>query len=416
MKRFATALAIVLAAAVGALYLTSGAKPEALMVTPAIYQSGGLDPLAHLEAPERTPDVDVFYATNRAREGEGGPVRYGNDPTTSLSLGRARVRFGDDVSWTQLHQASRQDPRERPILLELEAVQELPEPAFYGAVNAELARDGDAEVLLYVHGAKVDFYNACVFSAELDHFTGRDMVSIAYAWPTHQNVLTYVSGEDIERGAQSATLLTDFLRALARRTSARKINIISWSAGGPVVARALDALGEPGEPAPDATRIGTVIFAAPDSPVDELMKELPNIHRVAERVVVTASDDDVALRSAADVIGGGQRAGSIGDDLPADEAATVERLQRIELVDVSYGKEQRGFDITGHYYWFRHAWVASDVILALRTRLPAGQRGLEASPIPHVWYLPGDYPERARAAATAALGSTWQRRPRQDQP
>ena len=51
--------------------------------------------------------------------------------------------------------------------------------------------------------------------------------------------------------------------------------------------------------------------------------------------------------------------------------------------------------------------LASDVVLAIRTRLPASQRGLEPSVIRNVWYFPPDYPHRVRASARDALGTTW---------
>jgi hypothetical protein len=43
----------------------------------------------------------------------------------------------------------------------------------------------------------------------------------------------------------------------------------------------------------------------------------------------------------------------------------VSALERLEIVDVSVGAEDRGFDISGHRYWFHHPWASTDVLLAI---------------------------------------------------
>ena len=78
-----------------------------------------------------------------------------------------------------------------------------------------------------------------------------------------------------------------------------------------------------------------------------------------------------------------------------------------EIIDLSHGKEKRGFDINGHHYWYRHPWASSDIIFLLRQDLPAHQCGLEPSNLERVWYLSHDYPERVRQAAEKELEGQW---------
>lgn len=411
------------------LMLSGCGVPNAqLMVTPVIYDGDTLDPFAHVDETHRTPSMTVFFATNRARATGrfDAPMAYGNSLTNTLQLGSARVRFGRDMDWETLHEESRSLKRSNPIGLSLTDVWEhasidlrsgefVPRVTdgsteFFDAINAQLRHAKDPELLIYVHGAKVNFYNACVYAAELDHFAGRDMVSLAYAWPTHQDIFAYLDGEDIARGRASVVPLATLLRLLAEHTTAQKINIICWSAGGRVVSRALNELGKQVSERgmdPAELRLGAVVFAAPDVPVHDFFERLPNIHLVAERVIVTTTDDDIALEKATQFMGGGARAGNLRIDAFGTQFADLGALSRVEVVDVSYGQNDRGFDIGGHDYWFRHAWVASDVILSLRTRLPANQRGLAPTNLPNVWYLPNDYPDRARAAVRNALNGTW---------
>jgi esterase/lipase superfamily enzyme len=405
-----------------------GVPEGSLMVTPLIYAEDGIDPFAHVDPARRTPSQRVFYATNRARAAGhfDDPRAYGNTPTDTLQIGMARVRFGDDLSWDALYDASRTAQRPEPVALRLTDIWEHGsirfedhEPTleatdgsdrFIAAINAQLEVAPDPELIIYVHGAKVNFYDACVFAAELNHFAGRDMVPIAFAWPTHQDIFRYLSGVDVARGRASAETFASLLRMLARRTNARRINIVCWSAGGRVVSRALDDLSHWEDQLrenPAACRLGTVLFAAPDVPVDAFVARLPAIDRVAERIIITASDDDIALEKATQLMGGGQRLGTSSEHLPDTEREAIASASRVELLDVSMGKADRGFDIGGHRYWFRHPWVASDLILAVRTRLPASRRGLSAAPIENVWYFPPDYPRRVRAAVRETLGESW---------
>lgn len=427
MRKAALAISAVWAVLIGG----CGVTPETLMVTPVIYQDGGLDPFNHLADEHRTTTVPVFYATTRQQVFDGETMRYGNRLTESLQLGEAHVQFGDRMRWDDLHSMSRVDPRSRAILLELHRADELGTAPlkkiistegdrktladaehtahrFLAEVENHLRAAKDPEILIFVHGAKVNFYNSCVFAAELDHFTGRDMVTIAFSWPTHQDIFAYLSGEDVTRAYRSADAFACLLELLATQTSARRINILCWSAGGRVVARALQELDtwetDCGRD-PTLLRIGTVVFAAPDVPVHEFVRELPEIDEVAEHTVITSSDDDEALILATKLMGGGERAGS--SEAILEELGAKQGPGNVEFVDVSYGKGDRGFDITGHRYWFRHSWVASDMVLSLRTRLPAAQRGLEPGPADGIWYLPRDYPDRVQRAATEALGEDW---------
>ena len=83
------------------------------------------------------------------------------------------------------------------------------------------------------------------------------------------------------------------------------------------------------------------------------------------------------------------------------------KIDNFEIIDLSRGKEQRGFDIVGHHYWYRHPWASSDILFLLRTDLPAEQRGLSFSEDGQVWYLDPQYPQRIRKAAKKHLDGQW---------
>lgn len=409
----------------------SAPKPATLMSTPVIYSTSAVDPFAHLGPADRTVSSSVFYATNRKpQKSEDGLQEYGNGVSEELHFGRVSVRMGDnDISWQDLYQASMQPDRPAPVPLFLEETHEWAtlDPrnaespalvlspalqAFVDEINDELAKAIDKEIMLYVHGAKNSFLNATVLTAELDHFAGRDFVSFAFAWPAHQNIFTYLFGIDVHRAWHSTLSLHTVIDFLARYTQVEHINLICYSAGGRVASKALFEMHKThadlsARELKKTFKLGTVLFAAADVPLDVFLERLPAIAEMAQNVVVTVSDGDNVLRTASELMGGGERIGSEQAEIREEEFVMDNKIDNFEIIDLSHGKGKRGFDITGHHYWYRHPWASSDIIFLLRTDLPAHRRGLEASELERVWYLTHDYPERIRQAAERELDGQW---------
>ena len=99
-------------------------------------------------------------------------------------------------------------------------------------------------------------------------------------------------------------------------------------------------------------------------------------------------------------MGGGTRIGQHNRDLSQEDLDVVLAADSLEVVDVSYDWEQRGFDITGHRYWFNHPWASSDLILAVRSDLAPEDRALQSTDVKVLWGVPPDYPARLRESLT----------------
>jgi esterase/lipase superfamily enzyme len=196
--------------------------------------------------------MEVFYATGRNAIENGSDTTYGNTVDSQVHFGRALVSFGEgQLQWDELHRASVSADRSQQIAIHLNSVAPMSSitkaivPAepdtinysappeyhpglqpFFDAINAQLVQTSTQELLIYVHGTKVDFLNAVTLTAEIDHFTAREFVSLAYDWPSHQNILDYVIGVDKERAINASYQLKNTLILLAEHTNARKINIL----------------------------------------------------------------------------------------------------------------------------------------------------------------------------------------------
>lgn len=403
-------------------YFLSGCqntKVQPLMPTPLIYHDNDLGPIDNIPETEHFNLRGVFYVTTRERENNLRRIVYGNNESDQVSVGIALISFGDyNLTWNDLSDESKNAERSNEIPLNIAGLLEvgrlevseqgLVEDSKGGATwlmrefTESIERSRNKDVLIYVHGAKVDFYNACAFAAQLDHFMGRDMTSVAFAWPTRQNITAYAFGNDIQRGERAAAALSATIRIIASQSPAKRINIVCWSAGGRVVTKALAQLHDN---SPDTTpellrdtyRIGTVYYAAADVPRNEFIEQLPKINALADKVVVTASTEDQALKQAPLVMGGSPRIGQITPKPISPEQQEIAfAADRLEYVDMSSGSEQRGFNISGHRYWYDHPWASTDMLLAVGTGLPAAERGLSQGVNNLHWIVPDDYPQRIR--------------------
>ena len=411
-----------LLAATLALAGCAGPQIEALMPTPVLFSELDISPLDNIPESERWKPRRVYYATTRQREPNRQRIDYNNDESELISAGLSLIGFGNDqLSWSDLSDYSRSSDRPDTVDLSIAGLLEAGRfrPALDGPVSdddleglswltADLNRSIDSardkDLLIYVHGAKVNFYNANVFAAQLDHFMGRDMTSIAFSWPTRQNILAYGTGSDVERAYRAAPALASLIEVLATRSHARRIHIVCWSAGGRVTTAALKELYERnengGQDARERFRIGTVYFAAADVPTSEFLTALPDINSLANRIVVTLSSKDEALNMGQTFMGGGARIGQRDQSLNDVELAAVREADRLEVIDVSRGWEGRGFDITGHRYWLDHPWASSDLVLAVRSDFSPAERGLEPTENRVLWAIPANYPERLREVLT----------------
>lgn len=394
----------------------AGPQVQPLMPTPVLFSELGIGPLDHIPEQQRWKPRRVYYVTTRERQADLQRIDYSNKESTRVSVGMSLIGFGGpDISWSDLNAYSQSAERDRVVDLSIAGLVEAGhfslddqgraiDPAgttdwLLADLNASIESARDRDLLIYVHGAKVNFYNANAFAAQLDHFMGRDMTSMAFSWPTRQNIIAYGTGGDVRRAYRHSAALTALLERLAADSVARRIHIVTWSAGGRLVTRALSDLharhATDGEELRERFRLGTVYFAAADVPGEEFIEALPMIDQLAQRVVVTASSNDGALKMARRFMGGDDRIGQLRSR-PLDEAQleTVLQAERLEVIDMSLGADQRGFDITGHRYWFDHPWASSDLVLAVRSDLDAEQRALQRQATSVLWSVPADYPAR----------------------
>ncbi len=403
-----------------AIVVLVGGCRQVMMPTPVMYHDGRLDPFFNTPEDERSTTVEVFYATDRRPRGDVDDPRYSNDIGGTMRLGLATVRLGDEqFTWEQLREVSTGRARAHSVPLYLLDVTEratlgtttegwqptdrdepdraltAPEQRFIDELNDELAGSVDHQLNIYVHGFNVNFDNPCLVTAELHHFMGATSVVMAYAWPSRQSSWLYAS--DVWRAHDAAPRFARLIEFLATHSEVEQINVLSYSAGTPLVAEALYLLRERYgdlEPAEirRRLRIGRVIFSAATINLSEFRERyFYAVDEMAQQAVILINPRDLAL-VLANPFSLGQSKLGMGSFDRAKLEAIAERAH-LHITDVSLGEAARHNDMFGHAYWYANPWVSSDVLAALRFRCPPEARGLTKLEDRPVWYFPEQYPD-----------------------
>jgi esterase/lipase superfamily enzyme len=404
-------LVLVLAAAGVVLAFAFHHPPMRLMPAPLLWQEAGAQGVDVAPVLAEGSRIELFYATNRLPVGPQDNRVYTVAPDRRLHVGRATMRIGEDGStWDQLREWSTGGTGDRPFI-HLETMREyatLPDGAvgreadgWLAEIDAALARERDADVIVYVHGANTTVERAAGQAAQLRHFAGRNAVVVLFAWPTAENFLRYP--RDIETAFGGAPHLADLIEVLGG-TAAREIDVFTYSAGGTVGSDALARLGR--ERPEVAARVGEVYHAAPDADFRGFVADLGDYAGTVRRVTASVNLGDSALRLAG-AVNRGSRAGRPDLRELSPEAGNwllgAAGEGKLEVLQVR-PEVMPGLSATSHTFWYDDPWVSNDLLVALLFHLAPADRGLEAGTAAsgaRYWTFPGDYPERLPALRTA---------------
>jgi len=411
--------------ALAALAIGACAGPLYLMPTPEAFRTGDIDVFELTPEQERTLQVPVLYATNRLPARNGEKAGYGRKFDEMLRLGVAYIQIGDDQagSWEQLYAVSTVQERGSDILLKLKRVQEFiaigkdvdiqaPPPdllRLLAELDKALEKSLDKDLLIFVHGAKNDFYRSVGQAAQYRHFTGRHSVVLAFVWPSMENILRY--GADVRHATASAPMLATLVELLATHTQARNINILGYSLGAVVVSNSLYQLHQRHREVGAETlrrrmRIGEVYYAAADLDLDMFVDHLRHYHDMVGRVSMTLNPNDSALGFASKI----QRKSRAGrpdpEDLSEEEFLWLRDLsltRQFDLIEVQSAILPYQA-LEAHDYWYANPRVSMDVLIQMLSHATPDQRGLDRQVGERgfeYWSFPENYRERSIEAVKA---------------
>ncbi|MFL6648880.1 MAG: alpha/beta hydrolase [Sulfurifustaceae bacterium] len=380
-----------------------------MMPAPVVFKDDRLDFAPRLSSELRTTRVPVFYAAvgPPVADDKTAPSDAGADD--ALRFGVADVRLGEPQwNWDDLLASDRVSTIDhlRPgAVTNVDDLGRAPRGAdvpasaardFIARINAQLARANNKELVLYVHGYRVTFDDVAVTMSSFEHYLGHGAM-VFFRWPTGVHWWNY---GDCDRAERYIPDIENVI-ALVARSDAQYINLIAYSCGSSLLARALVRLRsrQPNEDRAALARryrLGNVIFAASDSDFKPFARDyVPPIMDLAQQTIVYMSRNDRALWFSS-LVAGGSRLGSpdVAELTPQEleRLAADPRFQGIDVSDVRGAHEVSG-GARGHGYWYANEWISADVTVSLRYPVPPGKRCLVRPPGRNVWRFPDDYPQ-----------------------
>jgi esterase/lipase superfamily enzyme len=220
-------------------------------------------------------------------------------------------------------------------------------------VSTMLAQAGGGpDVLIYVHGFKQTFETAVLDAAHLSdaiRFRGRTMV---FSWPSKAGFFDYAYDRDSAMWSRD-----DFERVLSSTVSTPgtgRVHVVAHSMGTMLALESLRQLyAHYGDTV--TSKIGAVVFAAPDIDMDVFSSAVSRIGSLAGKITVIAATNDRALELSGRLAGGMTRVG-------AAEKAAIERLG-VRVVDAS----DAGWGIINHDLFLSNADVQRVIRRSIET-------------------------------------------------
>jgi len=388
-----------------------------MIPSPVVLQDERLDFSRNVLPEDRGTEVRVLFATTRAPAPPEAPERYTHRPGDAVRLGVSQVQLGEPGwSFGDLVKSDRTSRPEAPRPARVAAVQEFgvwgvpgseAEREFVAAIDRQLERSPLGSVVIYVPGYRATFDQVMTLMGSWAHFLGRHSPVIAFSWPTGTRVWNYLF--DCPRARAFVPDIARLIALVGERSQARRVNLVAFSCGSPLLADALVQLrGAHPDEDPEALqrryRIANAIFIAADIDLQTFARShLPTLSDIARRTEVYLSENDGALKFAALLA----RASRLGrprfEELTRADLETLasnQRLVGIDVTGVEGPHELTG--MRGHGYWIANQRVSSDVLLSMIYPFDPAWRGLAHRPGRRLWTFPDDYPQRVGDAVYEA--------------
>jgi len=380
-----------------------------MVPSPIVMRDERLDFTRAVLPENRNNEVSVLFATTRAPAPPEAPEHFTRSAGDAVRLGAARVQLGEPGwSFDELARSDLMSRPEEPRPARVVAVKEFgiagaagseAERKFIAAIDRQVAASASGSVVIYVPGYRTTFNQVMVLMGSWAHFLGHHSPMIAFSWPTGTSFWNYLV--DCPRARAYVPDIARLITLVAERSKARRLNLLAFSCGSPLLAKALVEL-RAAHPEEDAAalqqrfRIANAIFVAADIDLQTFARsQLPALSDIAHRTEVYVSENDGALRFAAMLA----RASRLGrpnfDELTREDLETFasnDRLVGVDVTGVEGAHEITG--MRGHGYWIANQRVSSDILLSMVYPFDPTWRGLVHGPGRGMWLFPDDYPKR----------------------
>ncbi len=368
-----------------------------LMPTPLIYTNAVTQSLASVELSADAPYEGVLYITDRAPVAVEKRIdklkEYSKERNAFFSAGLNSVvlnQYGKNQLSISKVETFGVLKKALPFgrLTDLDQLKSAKggDERLISLIDKKLEVSQQKDIFIYVHGAHDSFDSPPLIAGELWHYLGYEGVMINFLWPATTARFGYF--KDTENAQVSGHNLGKLVRYLAKSTQARKIHLVSHSAGGRVVVTALRELAIAKDNADG--KIGNAMLIASDlNPTVFAIAVSDGIAELPSRLTIYGSTKDTAL-SVSSFLFKELRLGQLKEQstLPSHIIELFDK-SNIDVVDVTGAPKI--FAAHGHSYFRSSPWVSSDVISVLRFGLTPNQRSLSREQGHVAWKFPQSY-------------------------
>lgn len=270
---------------------------------------------------------DVFYATSRSVGDLMVPSKAyqnGYDVDGETRYGVVEVTLPCDrelgeiprPSYTKLEFRAK-----RGTHVVLENVRELSdEDEFWSRASDEMEASSRREALVFVHGFSVSFEGAALRTAQLASDLEVDGLAFFYDWPSRASMFRYNTDREVATSAPIAKEMAAFLKGVAEKTGAERINVIAHSMGNEPLLRGLRVLAREGYTQP---LFDEVVFASADVATANFDEYVRETRLLAQNMTSYVSGGDWALAYAGSRVDF-PRAGHVNERISVDKLTTVD--------------------------------------------------------------------------------------------
>lgn len=304
--------------------------------------------------------VDIYYATDRARDDETMPGSFYAGSRGELEYGTAKVSIPLTHKPGQIETASyttffREDPMHHIVL---QVVNPTEPDGVFAQMRDQLNRTGSDEAFVFVHGFNVTFSEAAKRTAQIAYDMQFSGLPFLFSWPSQGNAYSYISDTAVVR--MSGRRLLSVLKRVVAESGAKRIHLIAHSMGNRAMTDALElfALEHKGKP----PAFEQLLLTAPDLDAGLFEEMLKTIRPVAARTTLYASNNDWALTVSRQLHGNAPRAGQGGENI-----VTVQDVDSIEMSAL-------GDDMLAHSYFANDPSALMDILSLFWRDVPPDKR------------------------------------------
>ena len=339
-----------------------GHAPPAQVKVPRYY---GAEPLqkelgALFKQPySDTQSVEVLYATNRKPLGDPAncdDASFGIDPGEKLSYGACALNVPKrhHVGGFEIASNPRSDPHQyyRAIAFT---------PLDADSLAARLRQNPGSDLLAFVHGFNVKFQEAVLRSAQIAYDLKYQGPVVLFTWPAgaeegllNSALVNRTYDANLSNAIKTVPQAQAFFKQLAALN--RIVHVMVHSMGHQVALRALSQLAQ----SQNTPFIGELVLNAPDIPLKDFQRLIPQVKKLAGRVTVYCSYNDNAI-AASETYNKNRRLGG------------CERVPGVDMINVGeIDAPALGIGGLGHGYYSSRP-ILTDIFQVL-LGIPAEQR------------------------------------------